>query len=191
MACERCIAATLEVFASGRLLFVWMTETVLRGETRMFAPRDARWLGERRRVPRNKPFSPRAAGFGWLRDFESRSSRSFSPPAGARTAGGNRHDMGAGCGRCQEAARDGERAGALLRGGGGGSAARKRGGVPHTPVKPNSGSRAGGGQGSGGGVPQTWHKGPPCTGLGVGMPSRSSAERRWCSAVWSSRKLTN
>ena len=43
-----------------------MTETVLRGETRMFAPRDARWLGERRRVPRNKPFSPRAAGFGYV-----------------------------------------------------------------------------------------------------------------------------
>ena len=166
MACERCIAATLEVFASGRLLFVWMTETVLRGETRMFAPRDARWLGERRRVPRNKPFSPRAAGFGWLRDFKSSSSRSFSAPAGARTAGGNRHDMGAGCGRCQEAARDGERAGALLRGGGGGSAARKRGGATHAgetelrfkgggqprkrregchpcTVKPNSGSRAG------------------------------------------------
>jgi hypothetical protein len=66
MACERCIAATLEVFASGRLLFVWMTETVLRGETRMFAPRNARWLGERRRVPQNKPFSPRAAGFGYV-----------------------------------------------------------------------------------------------------------------------------
>ena len=146
MACERCIAATLEVFASGRLLFVWMTETVLRGETRMFAPRDARWLGERRRVPRNNPFSPRAAGFGWLRDFESRSSRSFSPPAGARTAGGNRHDMGAGCGRCQEAARDGERVGALLRGGGGCSAARKRrGGATHageTELRFNGGEAA-------------------------------------------------
>ena len=49
------------------LLFVWMTETVLRGEARMFASGDARWLGERRRVPQNKPFSPRAAGvFGYV-----------------------------------------------------------------------------------------------------------------------------
>ena len=142
MACERCIAATLEVFASGRLLFVWMTETVLRGETRMFAPRDARWLGERRRVPQNKPFSPRAAGV-FFRDFKSRSSRSFSPPAGARTAGGNRHDMGAECGRCQEAARDGDAW--VLCCGAEEAAAQpgSGGGVPHTPVKPNSGSRAG------------------------------------------------
>ncbi len=77
------------------------------------------------------PFLPEPRGF-FFRDFESRSSRSFSPPAGARTAVGDRHDMGAGCGRCQEAARDGERVGALLRGGGGGSAARKgRGGATH------------------------------------------------------------
>ncbi len=105
MACAQCIAATLEVFASGRLLFVWMTETVLRGEARMFAPGDARWLGERRRVPQNKPFSPRAAGVLF------RVISNLAPPdpfhlllainsggaarcTRARTAGAKLHDIG-------------------------------------------------------------------------------------------------
>ena len=127
------VASRLEVCASGRLLFVWMTETVLRGETRMFAPGDARWLGERRRVPQNKPFSPRAAGvFGYvisnlvppdpfhllLAINSGRTARCTR----ARTAGAKRHDVGGGC--------DG--VGAWLRGGGGGSsAARKRRGPTH------------------------------------------------------------
>ena len=129
------VASRLEVCASGRLLFVWMTETVLRGETRMFAPGDARWLGERRRVPQNKPFSPRAAG-GFVSLFQisllpifftSRvllaiSSGRAARCTRARTAGAKRHDVGGGC--------DG--VGAWLRGGGGGSsAARKRRGPTH------------------------------------------------------------
>jgi hypothetical protein len=96
---------------------------------------------------RTNPFLPDPRGF-LFRDFESRSSRSFSPPAGhqrrprrplharARTAGAKLHDIGGGC--------DG--VGAWLRGGGGGSAARKRRGGPtharlnRTPVQRRGGS---------------------------------------------------
>ena len=126
---KRCLAATLEVFASGRLLFVWMTETVLRARPGCLRPGMRVGSASEGGSLRTNPFLPEPRGF-FFRDFKARSSRSFSPPAGARTAGGNRHDMGAGCGRCQEAARDG--AWVLGCGGGGGSAGRKRrGGATH------------------------------------------------------------